>query len=81
MVLFLCRICHYELHVVLCSHIGILMPLLAEEPHSTACLSFRLSVFLWNDLANYNSYITHNMCFCSQNKKQIFSVYFHDFFQ
>ena len=40
MVLYRCRMCQWGLHVVLFSHIGILMRLLAAEPYSTAGLLF-----------------------------------------
>ena len=43
MVLYRCRMCQYGLHVVLSSHIGILLRLLAAEP---------VSVSLWNDPDN-----------------------------
>ena len=39
MVLYLCRMCQCGLHALLQSHIGILMPLLAPEPRSTAGFS------------------------------------------
>ena len=39
-VLYLCLMCQHGLHVVLWSHIGILMRLLAAEPHSTAGILF-----------------------------------------
>ena len=40
MVLYRCRMCWCRLHVALWSHIGILMRLLAAEPHSIAGLLF-----------------------------------------
>ena len=40
MVLYLSRMCKCGLHVVLLSHTGILMVLLASEPRSTAALLF-----------------------------------------
>ena len=41
-----------ELHVVLWSHMSILICLLAEEPFSISWPLFPLSVSLWNDLAD-----------------------------
>ena len=40
------------LHVVLWSHIGILMHLIAAEPRSTSRTFIPISVSLWNDLAD-----------------------------
>ena len=48
--LYLCLMCQSGLHAVLCSHIGILMRLLAAEPRSTAGLllpSQYLSGTIW----------------------------------